>query len=555
MTETIRRVRHACLTSVILAISACAHAPAERPVAQSRQHQPVGAVLPEGPSSTYPQAPIPPSAQSPLVVEPSAPTDEPTQVAGLTPSQYSDLFDRMRAGFKLEDHPDEAGIDQQLDWFASNPDYLQRAFGRSELYLYHIVTQLEARGMPLEIALLPVVESAFEPYAYSRARASGLWQFIPETGSRYGMKQDWWYDGRRDIVEATRGALDYLQALHDEFNGDWLLAIAAYNCGEMNVERAVEYNRAAGKPIDFWSLRLPAETRAYVPKLLAMKRLVSDPETYGLSISAIPNQPYFVRVETKGQINLKLAAEIAGVTPEELYELNPAFHRWATDPAGPYFLLLPVDAAQVFSENITELTEEQRMGLTHYTVRQGDSVVSVAHHFDTTVNVIRDLNGLPEGRLTVGTDLRIPSSTAVTLPAAVVLAAARVDGKVRENRRERRVRIQTVRAGETLWTIARRHGVNVNTLASMNGMHPGDSLRAGQKIRFSSSNTAPHASAASASSSRRVVYIVRAGDTLRQIAKLFQVSVSQILGWNGMASETHIQKGQKLTIRVASRGG
>ena len=555
MTETIRRVRHACLTSVILAISACAHAPAERPVAQSRQQQPVGAVLPEGPSSTYPQAPIPPSAQSPLVVEPSAPTDEPTQVAGLTPSQYSDLFDRMRAGFKLEDHPDEAGIDQQLDWFASNPDYLQRAFGRSELYLYHIVTQLEARGMPLEIALLPVVESAFEPYAYSRARASGLWQFIPETGSRYGMKQDWWYDGRRDIVEATRGALDYLQALHDEFNGDWLLAIAAYNCGEMNVERAVEYNRAAGKPIDFWSLRLPAETRAYVPKLLAMKRLVSDPETYGLSISAIPNQPYFVRVETKGQINLKLAAEIAGVTPEELYELNPAFHRWATDPAGPYFLLLPVDAAQVFSENITELTEEQRMGLTHYTVRQGDSVVSVAHHFDTTVNVIRDLNGLPEGRLTVGTDLRIPSSTAVTLPAAVVLAAARVDGKVRENRRERRVRIQTVHAGETLWTIARRHGVNVNTLASMNGMHPGDSLRAGQKIRFSSSNTAPHASAASASSGRRVVYIVRAGDTLRQIAKLFQVSVSQILGWNGMASETHIQKGQKLTIRVASRGG
>ena len=551
VTETIRRTRHALLASVILVISACAHAPAERPVVQVRQPQPVGAVLPEGPSSTYPKAPIPPSAQSPLVTEPSAPAEEPTQVAGLTPAQYSDLFDRMRAGFKLDDHPEEHGIDQQLDWFASNPDYMQRAFGRSELYLYHIVTQLEARGMPLEIALLPVVESAFEPYAYSRARASGLWQFIPETGSRYGMKQDWWYDGRRDIVEATRGALDYLQALHDEFNGDWLLAIAAYNCGEMAVERAVDNNQRAGKPIDFWSLKLPAETRAYVPKLLAMKRLVSDPETYGLSISSIPNQPYFARVETKGQINLKLAAEIAGVTPEELYELNPAFHRWATDPAGPHFLLLPVDAAQVFNDNLTQLTEEQRMGLTHYTVRKGDSVVSVAHQFETTVNVIRDLNGLPEGRLTVGTDLRIPSSTAVQLPAKVMLAAARVDGKVRENRRVRRVRIQTVHAGESLWTIARRHGINVNTLASMNGMRAGDSLRAGQKIKLSTSNTAPRAS----SSSRRVVYIVRAGDTLRQIAKLFQVSVSQILGWNGMSSETHILKGQKLTIRVASRGG
>jgi len=544
VTETIRRTRHACLSSVILAICACAHAPAERPVARTVE-QPV--VLPERPSSADPQTPTPPSAQPPLAVEPSPPA-EPTQVAGLTPAQYADLFDRMRTGFKLEDHPDQRSIDEQLNWFASNPDYLERAFGRAELYLYHIVTQLEARGMPLEIALLPVVESAFEPYAYSRARASGLWQFIPGTGSRFGLKQDWWYDGRRDIVESTRAAFDYLQALHDEFNGDWLLAIAAYNCGELAVEHAVAVNRAAGKPIDFWSLKLPAETRAYVPKLLAMKRLMSDPETYGLSISHIPNQPYFTRVDTRGQINLKLAAEIAGITPEELYELNPAFHRWATDPEGPPYLLLPVDGAQVFKENIAQLSEEQRMGLTHYTVHKGDSVVSVAHHFDTSVNVIRDLNGLPAGRLTVGTDLRVPSS--VQLPAKVMLAAARVDGKVRENRRERRVRIQVVRAGESLWTIARRHGINVNTLASMNGLHPGDTLRAGQRIRLSSSHTPSHAS-----SRRRVVYVVRAGDTLRQIAKLFQVTVSQILAWNGMSSETAILKGQKLTIRVASRGG
>ena len=554
VTEAIRRggqrTRHVCLTSVILAISACAHAPAERPVAQVRQPQPVGSVLPEGPSSTYPQAPTPPSAQSPLVVEPSAPPEQPTQVAGLTPEQYNDLFDRMRAGFKLDDHPDEHSVDEQLDWFASNPDYLQRAFGRSDLYLYHIVTQLEARGMPLEIALLPVVESAFEPYAYSRARAAGLWQFIPDTGSRFGLKQDWWYDGRRDIVESTRAALDYLQALHDEFNGDWLLAIAAYNCGEMNVERALDANRAAGRPLDFWSLRLPTETRAYVPKLLAMKRLVSDPETYGLSISPIPNQPYFARVDTHGQINLKTAAEIAGVTDEDLYELNPAFHRWATDPSGPNYLLLPVDGAAAFNENVTQLTEEQRLGLAHYTVHKGDSVVSVAKHFGASVSVIRELNGLPEGRLTVGADLRVP--TQIQLPSKVMLAAARVDGKVRENRRVRRVRIQTARAGESLASIARRHHMNVDTLAAMNGMYPGDSLHAGQKIRFSTTSAS---SSGSSSGGRRVVYVVRPGDTLRRIATLFQVSVSQILSWNGMSSESHILKGQKLTIRVASRGG
>ena len=160
--------------------------------------------------------------------------------------------------------------------------------------MYHIVTELEARGMPLEIALLPVVESAFEPYAYSRARASGLWQFIPGTGSRYGLKQDWWYDGRRDVVESTRAALDYLQSLHDEFNGDWLLAIAAYNCGEMAVERALGCNRASGKPLDFWSLKLPKETQAYVPKLLAMRRLVADPEAYDIAISPIP-EPALLR--------------------------------------------------------------------------------------------------------------------------------------------------------------------------------------------------------------------------------------------------------------------
>ena len=558
MTETIRRMRHACLTSVILVISAlrararrAPHGAGEAAAGRSVPSflKAPAVLIPRRRSRRQPSPRLSPS--------PRRPAEEPTQqVAGLTPAQYSDLFDRMRAASSWMTIQRSTGSTSSSTGSPSNPDYMQRAFGRSELYLYHIVTQLEARGMPLEIALLPVVESAFEPYAYSRARASGLWQFIPETGSRYGMKQDWWYDGRRDIVEATRGALDYLQALHDEFNGDWLLAIAAYNCGEMAVERAVDNNQRAGKPIDFWSLKLPAETRAYVPKLLAMKRLVSDPETYGLSISAIPNQPYFARVETKGQINLKLAAEIAGVTPDELYELNPAFHRWATDPAGPHYLLLPVDAAQVFNDNLTQLTDEQRMGLTHYTVRKGDSVVSVAHHFETSVNVIRDLNGLPEGRLTVGTDLRIPSSSAVQLPAKVMLAAARVDGKVRENRRVRRVRIQTVHAGESLWTIARRHGLNVNTLASINGMHAGDSLRAGQKIKLSTSSTAPRASVSSGSSiGRRVVYIVRAGDTLRQIAKLFQVSVSQILGWNGMSSETHILKGQKLTIRVASRGG
>src|SRR5215472_3803727 len=353
-TPPIRRLSHSLLVPTLLALAACAHAP-QRPAQPQILNSPPSsfvaasgqAAVADSPAAVAPTAePIAAEAATPAQ---APPVPGPTQVAGLDPAQYGDLFDRIRAGFRLEDGSEHAAVDQQLRWYVSNPDYLQRAFGRADLSLYYIVTELERRGMPLELALLPVVESAFEPYAYSRARASGLWQFIPGTGSKYGLKQDWWYDGRRDIVESTRAALDYLQSLHDEFNGDWLLAIAAYNCGEALVERAVEMNQGAGRPVDFWDLWLPRETKAYVPKLLAMKRLVQDPEANGLAFSPIPNQPYFTRVSTVSQINLKLAAEIAGVTPDELYELNPAFHRFATDPAGPHSLLLPVDAAQTFS--------------------------------------------------------------------------------------------------------------------------------------------------------------------------------------------------------------
>ena len=500
----------------------------------------VEAIVPPAPTSqTGPAAPPAASAAPAGDTTPAAVASAVPEAPVASPVQYSDLFERMRGGFKLEDG-DHKAIDQQLRWYANNPDYLQRSFGRADLYLFHIVTELEARGMPLELALLPVVESAFEPYAYSRARATGLWQFIPGTGSRYGLRQDWWYDGRRDIVESTRAALDYLQSLHDEFNGDWLLAIAAYNCGELIVERSVAMNRASGRPIDFWSLWLPKETRAYVPKLLAMRRLVLDPRAYGLEITPVANQPYFARVATGGQISLKVAAEIAGITPDELYELNPAFHRWATDPVGPYYLLLPVDAAEVFTQNTAQLSPDQLLGVTQYRVKRGDSVASVAQHFHTTVNVIRELNDLPEGRLTVGEDLRVPADA--ELPAKVVLAAARVDGRVRGHRPH----VLVVRHGDTLYSIARRNRMDVGTLAAMNGMQPGDALRAGQRIKVAGSVS----SSGHSRSHRHVVYTVRSGDTVAGIAQLFQCSVPQLAAWNGLGAHPHIHAGQKLRIHV-----
>jgi membrane-bound lytic murein transglycosylase D len=478
-----------------------------------------------------------------------------------------DLFARLRSGFQLPD-VDQPAVDRELNWFANNPEYLERVWGRAEMYMHYIVEELDRRKMPRELALLPVIESAFEPYAYSRARAVGLWQFIPGTGSMYGLKQNWWYDGRRDVVESTRAALDYLQALHDEFNGDWLLAIAAYNCGEGAVGRAVAANLRAGKEADFWHLKLPTETRAYVPKLLAMRRIVAAPGDYGLEFSKIPDVPYFAVVKTGGQIDLQVAADIAGIAKDELYELNPAFHRWATDPAGPYQLLLPVEVVDGLETAYLSLTPEQRMRVEKYSIRAHDTVASVAHGYNTTPELIRELNGLsPRDTLSVGDTLRVPS-TRVELPAKAARAAAIFDRRVAANvpgaRRSGRPAVHVVRRGDTLSSIARKLGTDTRTLARLNNMKSEDTLRAGQKLvvtangglRAPATATATGTAArptslASASAGHKVTYTVRRGDTLYSVARLLQVTVSQLLSWNGIGRSGTIRPGQRLVAFVA----
>ncbi len=547
----LRRTLQTLTAGAIVALAACAAPPVVQPEPLALRPVAVVPVTPISPETVQNPAGVAATerAANDAIIQ-AGPT--PT----LTPADYSDLFDRMRAGFKLQDS-DHSAIDRELEWYAGNPDYLGRAFSRADLYLYHIVTELEARGMPLELALLPVVESAFEPYAYSRSSASGLWQFIPGTGSRYNLKQDWWYDGRRDVTESTRAALDYLQALNTEFNGDWLLAIAAYNCGEMNVERAVARNQAAGLPTDFWNLKLPAETRAYVPKLLAMGRVVANPERYGLSFNKIPNQPYFAKVDTKGQISMHVAAEIAGLTDAELYELNPAFHRWATDPSGPYALLVPADTAEAFRTSVIQLTDDERLNVKSYAVRPGDTMNGVARRFHTTTQDLRELNNLPKGALLVGSALKVPSESNL-LPSKALRAAALVDGRAHRSRRQRS-RI-VVRRGETLWAIAHKHGVDVNALALMNGMQPNTVLRTGQRLRLATASGSGYSSAnvsvddeeaahgAGAAGAHPLTHVVHAGDTLFHVAQEYHVSVAQVASWNRL-SKTRLVPGQKLIIR------
>ncbi len=499
----------------------------------------------------------PPPAPEPVVVAPepvplAAPAPEtPVTVIGITPEKYSDLFDRIRAGYQLED-VDSRQVEREFRYYANNPAYLDRVFNRAAPYLYHIVQEVEARQMPLELALLPVVESAFEPYAYSVARASGLWQFIPPTGSRFGLKQNWWYDGRRDVVESTRAALDYLQFLHSEFD-DWLLAVAAYNCGEANVARAIRANKAAGQPTDFFSIspRLPKETRAYVPKLLGMARLFLSPQDYGIEFSTLPNEAYFTQVETLGQIDMKLAADLAGLSYEELYTLNPAFHRWATDPSGPHFLLLPADTADLFRESVQQLTADERMRVSHHRVQPGDTVAEIARQYHTQAHVIRELNDLTaNAKLMVGDDLRVPSGV-TELPAKVQLAALRVDRGTRA-----RGGVHVVKRGDTLSAIARRNRMSVRSLAAMNNIGVNDTIRAGQRLVVNKSAAGSTAATRTASTNHGAgagsggsSYTVRKGDSLWSIARRFGVSVSQIVAWNGIASDSTIKPGQKLTVK------
>jgi membrane-bound lytic murein transglycosylase D len=535
------RFRLGLCAAALLCVSACAttKAPIQHP----------GPVIPE---------PVPVTLPPPVV---QAPPPEPESPEALAPPkpQYTDLLARMRAGFSLETPDvDETRIARELAWFARHPDYIERTFDRAAPYLHYIVSEVEARGLPLELAVLPVIESAFEPYAYSRARAAGLWQFIPGTGTRFGLRQDFWYDGRRDVVSATRAALDYLEFLHETFNGDWLLAIAAYNCGEQSVDRQVKLNQAKGKPIDFWHLKLPKETQAYVPKLLAMARLVARPDNYGLEFSEIPNEPYFQRVETGGQIDVTVAAELAGVSTEDLYALNPAYHRFATAPNGPHFLLVPVESADAFRQNLLQLTPDQRMRVERYAVRRNDTVASIAKQFGTTPNLIRELNGLEaSSRIEVDSELRIPSSV-TTLPPKVIRAAALVDGK-ESLRRGRNRHLHVVARGDSLSAIARKTGVPVAKLARLNGMDPDDTLRAGQRLKLpaDAGYDEPPAkarktrgSAAASERGRRVTYTVRAGDTLFSISRLLEVSVQSLRTWNSLGAHASIRTGQKLIAFV-----
>ncbi|WP_161984243.1 LysM peptidoglycan-binding domain-containing protein [Sulfuriferula plumbiphila] len=455
-----------------------------------------------------------------------------------------DLWQRIRNGFALK-QLDSPLVATHVDWYAQRPDYLRRTIARSKLYLFHIMEEVQKRGMPAEIALLPIVESAFNPMAYSRSHASGIWQFIPSTGKDFGLKQNSWYDGRRDIVAATDAALDYLDKLHTMF-GTWNLALAAYNCGEGCVSRAIAKNQAQGLPTNYLSLSLPAETRHYVPKLMAVKEIISDPGMVGLSLDSIPNQAYFVSVSLHQSIDVKLAAKLADMPVKEFKSLNPAFTKPVvrSDSAQP--ILLPVDRAEAFSDNLKNY-DRPLVSWQLYPAKKGERAVAIAKKFGVTVAWLKQHNEFKltrKGRLAANYSLMLPLGNKVD--TALAAAPTKSPAAVRHT-----TRTVKVKRGDTLAALARHHGVSIAEIKRWNRLR-GEHLRAGSQLIVAEADSVAHHNETthkvSAHHAKARHYTVKHGDSLSGIAKKFDVSVEDIQHWNSIKHHTVIKPGTRLVL-------
>lgn len=400
-----------------------------------------------------------------LAVQESPPRASPAAVD--EPSRDDEIWWRLRGGFAFGtiEHP---RIEQEIRRLTRSPNAFRALMARSEPYLFHILGEIEAAGLPSELALLPAVESGFRPHAYSPDGAAGLWQFMPATGRMLGLQQNWWLDRRRTVRASTKAAITYLSQLNDRFSGDWLHALAAYNAGAGTVSRAMRRATQRGEDTDFWSLDLPGETDRYVPRLLAVARIVADPEAYGLDLPEVSNQPYFTITETGGQIDLTVAASIAKMPVEDLLALNAGHRRWATGPDGPHELLLPVEAAETVGQSLAKLAPDKRLRWQRHTIRRGDSLSRIARRYGVNVDTIKRTNNMQDSRIRAGRDLLIPLSNAVSV----------ADG--RSNRQARQRMHYRVRKGDSLYDIARRFQVSVADLKRWNRV--GRYIRPGERL-------------------------------------------------------------------------
>lgn len=512
--------------------------------------------------------------------------------AGYVKGKGGSIWDRLVSLYALPEVENER-IEKEINWFIKNPEYLVRVQQRAEPYLHLILEEIESKNIPGELALLPIVESAFRPNANSSAQASGLWQFIPETGRLYGLKQNSWYDGRRDVYASTQAATQFLKDLGENFDGDWLLALASYNWGKGNVQKSIDRNMANDLPTDYWSLRMPNETFNYVPRLIAVAKIFANPELYNIPLQNIPDEPYFEVVNVDSPLDLRKAAELANTSMEEIVKLNPAFKKNRTTSNGPNRLLIPVNQAELFRQNLAQLSVNDRVSsydereqdepvaaktiktqipastkkAEKHVVKRGETLSVIANKHGITVSALLKANGLTNAsHIQTGKTLSLPGSANINHKEAssqkpiTVQAAKQVT--------------HTVSKGQTFWRITQDYSVSADDLAKWNNLKPGSPIKAGQKLvtknpgkSEANKTTAPtqlvtKQSAAKPSSSKvklasaksvlkpvnkQVQYKIKPGDSLSQISKKFNVPVSDLVKWNP-SNAKNLKAGNELKV-------
>ena len=521
---------------------------------------------PEAPRVLLPEIIAGPTELPSIISIDSAPADATpllkAEAALGNPQQ--DLWARIRVGFAMPELETNL-VQENANWYIKRPDYVERMLERSKRYMYYIVDAVEQRGMPTEIALLPMVESGFNPKAYSSARASGLWQFIPSTGRSYGLQQNWWVDNRRDVIAATHAALDYLQKLHGMF-GNWELALAAYNWGEGSVQRAIAKNKANGLPTDYLSLRMPKETQHYVPRLMAMKNLIQRPQDFGVNLGVVPNTPYFAQITLTQHIDVALAAKLSETTLDEFTALNPNYNRPVIQAHQPASLLLPVDKAEVFAANLKNYSKPL-VSWQPYHAKHGEKLDAIAGRHGINVVRLKEINGisLKRGRLQGDQVLLVPGSTGGKLDNTAFSAIK--PNEVNSGAEVSGGKIYTVRKGDTLLAIAKRHGVKAEQIKAWNRL-TSNRLALNQKLQLGSSEKAetkpakvatratpatPEARRANIQNpqSKQKKYTVRRGDTLYSIAQRFDVELDDLLRWNKLSTKARLYPGDVVTILLA----
>ncbi|WP_040521803.1 LysM peptidoglycan-binding domain-containing protein [Aliiglaciecola lipolytica] len=462
-----------------------------------------------------------------------------------SPEIIENLWHRIQSQLTFS-VPDNSRVAAQKNWYLKHPRYMERVAVRAKPFMHYIVEQMEQNQLPLELTLLPIVESAFDPFAYSHGRAAGMWQFIPGTGKRFGMKQTWWYDGRRDVVASTEGAIAYLKYLNNMFDGDWLHALAAYNSGEGRVRSAIRRNKKAGKPTDFWSLDLPRETRAYVPKLLALSSILKEAERDKIAWPAIPNKAFVKVVDVESQIDLALAADLAGLSLKELHSLNAGFNRWATDPDGPHRLLIPAESVEKFELALTTIEEKDRLNWVRHKIKSGDSLLKLAKQYHTTVDVIQAVNDMQGNMIRIGDYILVPVSLK-SLETYSLSQEQRL-ATTQSTQRGAYSLSHKVQSGDTFWDLSRKYNVNLRSLAKWNGMAPTDPLLPGKDLVIWVNQVSD--SQRKDAVMRTLTYTVKKGDSLARIANKFKVKLVDLKRWNQDKLDKYLQPGQKLKVYV-----